>query len=175
MTRWPPLIELIEGEVHRYFLLKTYEYAAAHSEDPATKTAALITTPDLKEIIAYDANRFPPGIHPTEAQILDKEWKKDNIRHAEAGTILAANGQNLEGTIMYMPWVPCEGCAQAIKDAGISTLIGHQDLIERTPERWRESTGRAVEYLKREGVDLYAYKGRIGGITHRFDSQDWQP
>ena len=77
--------------------------------------------------------------------------------------------------IMYMPWVPCTPCALAIIGGGIKTLVGHKELIMKTPERWWESTGQAIGLLKTCGVEFYMYEGKIGGVTHRFNGEEWEP
>jgi len=178
MERYNPSIELIDGEVHRDFLRETYYYAWKNSIDPSTKTGALIVNANLNEIISYGVNHFPPGINPTEEQIKDKQWKKENIIHAETSAIFAAaanGGKPTRGAVMYMPWVPCTPCANAIIDAGIKILIGHKEMIIKTPERWWNSLNYALNLFEKSGVKTFMYSGKIEGVKSLVDDLEWYP
>jgi len=76
---------------------------------------------------------------------------------------------------MYMPWVPCTDCAKAIIDSGIQYLVGHKQMIMKTPERWRDSTKYALGLLRQCGVGLYMYDGKIGGVQSLFNGEVWEP
>ena len=178
MERYNPSIELIKGEVHKSFLRKAYDYAWKNSIDPSTKTGALIVDTNLNEIISYGVNHFTPNVNPTEEQIKDKQWKKENIIHAEPSAIFAAaaNGSKpTRGAVMYMPWVPCTPCANAIIDAGIKRLIGHREMIIKTPERWWASLDYALNLLEKSGVKTFMYSGKIGGVKSLVDDLEWSP
>ncbi len=174
---WNPNIELIAGEEHQFLLREAYNFAQEHSEDTVTKTAAVIVMPDLATILSYGANHFPLGLAPTPEQKTDRDWKYKHIIHAEPAAIInaARRGSATAGAVMYMPWVPCTPCATAIVDAGIKKMIGHKELIMKTPERWQESTNYALSLLKRCGVECLMYEGEIGGIEHLFNGEVWRP
>jgi len=76
---------------------------------------------------------------------------------------------------MYMPWVPCTPCASAIIDAGIKKLIGHKEMIMKTPERWWASTNNAINLLAKCGVKTFMYDGKIGGVKSLFNGSEWEP
>ena len=158
-TYWDPKISLIEGEFHQRFLREAYLHAWNYSEDEVTKTGAVIVNPTLNEILAYGVNHYPEGLNPTPEQRQDKNWKYGHIIHAEPSAIFAVarNGKSTKDAVMYMPWVPCVPCANAIIDSGIKKLIGHKEMIMMTPERWWESTGEAIGQLKKCGVEMCMY------------------
>ncbi len=180
---WNPDIELIEGFRHRCFLSEAYIHAWEGSEDPITKTGAIIvegTLDKLSRKISYGANHFPNGLNPTDEQINDRDWKYKHIIHAETSAIFSAakEGKSLEGTIMYMPWIPCTPCAIAIVDSGIKTLIGHKEMIMKTPERWHESTDYALDLLEKGGVKRFMWEGKIyedNLVKSLFDGKVWYP
>lgn len=180
---WNPKIKLIEGEIHKYWLREAYQCAKQYSEDTITNAGALIVTPDLEKLIAFGANHFPKGLNPTKEQIEDRNWKYQHIIHAETAAVhYAAVAENFElhnpttkGAVMYMPWVPCTNCAKSIIDCGIKKLIGHKELIMKTPERWHKDTDYALQLLDMCGVERFMYEGKIGNVSNLFNSEIWEP
>jgi len=174
---WNPTIKLIEGEVHRYFLRGAYFYAWGWSDDPVTKTGAVIANPSLEEAIACGVNHFPKGLKAAKEIRDNRDWKLKHIIHAEPAAIYAAAraGKSTEGATMYMPWVPCTDCAKAIIDAGIQKMVGHRAMIMKTPKRWWESTDYALTLLADCGVELFMYDGAIGGVNSLFNGEEWEP
>ena len=174
---WNPNIKSVSGEEHQFFLREAYSFAQACSEDTVTKTGVVIVEPDLAHIVSYGANHFPLGLSQTPEQVADREWKYKHIIHAETAAIFNAGrrGSATEGTIMYMPWMSCTPCATAIVDAGIKKLVGHRELIMKTPERWQESINYALSLLERCGVECSMYEGEIGEVEHLFNGEVWEP
>lgn len=175
---WNPDITLIEGDVHKNFLREAYRFAWENSDDPVTKTGAIIVDPSLEEVLAYGSNHIPKGVVFTEKKLVeDRKWKLDHMIHAEPAVIFAAarSGKSTYGTVMYMPWVPCTPCAKAIIDSGVRTLIGHKQMIMKTTERWWESTDYALDLLSQAGVEKYMVDGEIGGVSALFNGEEWFP
>lgn len=170
-------IELIEGEIHRNYLREAYAHAWHHSEDCVTKTGAVIVNSGLDKIISYGANHFPEGLCPGKELIENRKWKYDYIIHAEPAAIYAAakRGKPTDGAVMYVPWVPCIPCARAIIDSGISKLIGHKPMIDKTPERWLNDTRKAFELLEKCNVEHYMFDGSIGEVKNLFNGEIWYP
>ena len=171
-----PKLERISGEIEaeKNILREAYRYAWEHSHDPKTRVGAVL---EHGQVLTYGANHFPRELQPTSEQLNDRNWKYQYIIHAESAVIIAAARQErgTKGTTMYMPWVPCIPCAAMIIDAGIEVLIGHQAMIEKTPERWWESTMSALELLKKTGVEVKVYDGKIGSVHAIFDGNIWEP
>lgn len=172
-----PKLEIVSGDRHKSYLGIAYRYAADHSDDLVTRVSAILVHPALDRVLAKGANHLPRGVVPAPGQLEDKSWKYEHMIHAEPAVIFAAarEGKSTAGSTMYMPWVPCTPCAKAIIDAGIITLIGHKALIEKTPERWWESTVYALKMLDRAGVRTVMYDGEIGKTDHLFDGEIWHP
>ncbi|MDD4877934.1 MAG: deaminase [Candidatus Nanoarchaeia archaeon] len=177
IIEWDPKIEVLTDKISRNFLADAYAIAWHDSEDPVTKTGAIIINPHLSDFVGAGANHFPAGLNPTEEQKRDRDYKLKHIIHAEPAAIYAAASikGGTKGAIMYMPWVPCTDCAKAIIDSDIVTFVGHKQMIIKTPERWRESTEYALELLRKCGVGLYMYDGKIGSVKSLFNGEVWEP
>jgi deoxycytidylate deaminase len=76
---------------------------------------------------------------------------------------------------MYMPWVPCKNCGKEIIKAGITEIVGHKDMILKTPERWWDSTNEALAELRLAGVKCFMYDGKIGDVVSTFNGEIWFP
>ena len=74
-----------------------------------------------------------------------------------------------------MPWVPCKPCAEEIIFRGLKTIIGHKELIEKTPDRWHQSTSEAIQFLKNNRVNIFMYSGKISGVESMFNGEYWKP
>ncbi len=173
---WKADINLIAGEEHSLFLQKAYILAQEKSQDPVTHTAGILVDAN-NTILSKGFNHLPPGLEYTMEQLLDKKWKYKHMIHAEAACVYdaAKKGKSTNETTMYMPWIPCTPCALTVIDSGISTFIGHKQLIEQTPERWWASTEYALELLRKADVDIYMFDGRIRKIEHLFNGNIWKP
>lgn len=174
-------IQTIKGVVHAQYLREVYQYAFEKSMDPRTKTAALITDSVYHKRLGFGTNIVRPGLElGKDYQLEDlrnSDWKKANMIHSEDNTIsnVLAGGNNLERSVMYMPWVPCTPCAKLVVDAKIKTYIAHKQMIDRTPERWIESCLEGVNLLKNSGVSIWMYDGKLGGVKGRMNDEDWNP
>lgn len=159
-----------------YFLRFAYEIGALKSKDPSTQTGAILVNPQ-NIIIAFGYNHLPWEMNDNQEIWNDREQKYKSVIHAEADVISVAEsrGYAIAGTTLYVPWTPCERCAEAIITAGISGLVGHQELVDKIPARWKESTDKALDKLVKAGVNCRTVSGRIGGLDIRFDGELWKP
>ncbi|HIJ10476.1 TPA: hypothetical protein HA278_00335, partial [Candidatus Woesearchaeota archaeon] len=82
-----------------------------------------------------------------------------------------------EGLTMYCPWICCADCARAIIQSGIKKVIGHQDLVDRTPERWKKSVDVGVDMLRDAGIQVGFWKGNVcgGRVNIRFNKEMISP
>lgn len=174
---WDSYIEVVKDEKHVRFLREAYAYAWNHSGDSSTKVGAVIVAPSLDEVLALGANHYSSKLSATEEEKANRDWKLKNITHAEPAAVYNAAKKNggTNGAVMYMPWVPCENCARAIVGAGIERIIGHRDMILKTPNDWWGDIGPALALLKRCGVGLYMYDGKIGNVKGLFRGKEWEP
>lgn len=159
-----------------YFLRFAYEIGALKSKDPSTQTGAILVNPQ-NIIIAFGYNHLPWEMNDNQEIWNDREQKYKSVIHAEADVISVAEsrGYAIARTTLYVPWTPCERCAEAIITAGISGLVGHQGLVDKIPARWKESTDKALDKLVKAGVNCRMVSGKIGGLEIRFDGELWKP
>lgn len=172
-----PDIKIVKEDIHRHLLRKAYEVAWNYSDDPVTKTGAVIMSPSLDEVLAYGANHIPKGLKYTQEDLENREWKYKHIIHAEQASIFAAagDGKQVKRAVMYTPWTPCHKCALAIIDSGISKIVLHKDIVIQTPERWLEDVGYGLELFKNAGVEVVMYDGRLDGVKSLFNGKEWEP
>lgn len=95
------------------------------SKDPNTQVGACIVSQDHK-ILSVGYNGFPIGCSDDEfpwARVGDPLTTKYlYVTHSELNAILNYRG-NLEGSILYVSMFPCNECAKAIIQAGITKVI----------------------------------------------------
>ena len=109
--------------------------AGMRSKDPNSQVGACIVSRDNK-ILSIGYNGFPRGcsddVFPwsREAQGLDAKYVY--VVHSELNAILNDRGGSLEGAKMYVTLFPCNECAKAIIQAGISELIYDDDKYADT-------------------------------------------
>jgi dCMP deaminase len=174
-------IKKVDGDIHKKFLRLAYQQAWNNSDDPLTKTGAVLVKDG--EVIAQAENHFPKGIKYPEKFNGDNDpkertWILKHIVHAEPAVVHAAakKGVSTEGTTIYMPWIPCTQCALVIIDAGIKKLIGHKQMIMKTPPYWYETCCAAIDILKKGGVELLIYDGKIGDCKALMEEHgEWEP
>lgn len=176
MESWRPDLEITHCETARDHLRQAYACAIRESQDPYIKVGAVIVN-SANIVIGSGANRFPRGLEPTAEQLADVDWRIENIIHAESSAIFdaARNGRATDGTTIYMPWFPCFHCAEAIVDAGITKLIGHSAMINKTPESWFESMKESSKLFRNAGVRCFAYEGEVGEVKGFFEGKEWNP
>ena len=111
--------------------------AADRSKDPNTQVGACIVDNENR-IVSTGYNGFPYGCsddeYPWERDGEDAtETKYGYVVHAELNAILNARGCNVAGTRVYVALFPCNECAKAIIQAGISEVIYLSDKYANTP------------------------------------------
>lgn len=158
------------------YLRQAYIFAEAHSTDQDTWTGALIVDLENNEVVSSGANRFAPGVEPTpeRRQRPKKYFCQD---HAERNAIFLAakDGKKLEGTTMFMPWVPCSPCANGIITSGIKALVVHYDKCVKTPGDWKDDITEAIRMLLEAGVTIVVVTNQIGDCRGKFRGEEWSP
>ena len=137
-----------------YFMGVAY-LASMRSKDPNTQVGACIVSRDNK-ILSIGYNGFPSGcsddLFPWEREGEELEKKYVYTVHSELNAILNYRGGSLEGAKMYVTLFPCNECAKAIIQAGISELIYDQDKYADTV-----SVLASKRMLKAAGVHFHTY------------------
>ena len=151
-----------------------YEYAYTHSNDPRTQNGAVFSG---RGPYLCGANRLPCGVKDSADRKLPDEKLKWFI-HAEADAIVAAarHGVRTDDRSMYCPWAPCQDCAKLIIQSQLVRLYVHKELMDKTPDEWRESIVVGITMLKEAGVPYIVLSGKIGnGVTHLVRGEIWEP
>ena len=128
------------------------------SKDPNTQVGACIVSPDNK-ILSMGYNGFPKGCSDDEFP-WERENDKDSnltkypfVTHSELNAILNFRGGSLEGSKLYVSLFPCNECAKAIIQSGITEIIYDSDKYEHTP-----STIASKRMLRAAGVKFRKYE-----------------
>ncbi len=137
--------------------------AAERSKDPSTQVGACIVDADNR-IVSTGYNGFPYGCSDDEYP-----WSREGddaantkygyVVHAELNAILNARGRNVAGTRIYVALFPCNECAKAIIQAGISEVVYLSDKYANTPgtlisKRMLRSAGVTLRQLVPEKESL---------------------
>lgn len=126
--------------------------SAKRSKDPNTQVGACIVDSDNR-IVSTGYNGFPYGCSDNEYP-WDREGDTQNTKyayvvHAELNAILNARGRSVVGTTLYVALFPCNECAKAIIQSGITEVVYLSDKYANTP-----GTLISKRMLKSAGVTL---------------------
>ncbi|MBR3607138.1 MAG: dCMP deaminase family protein [Lachnospiraceae bacterium] len=145
-----------------YFMGVSY-LSGMRSKDPNTQVGACIVSEDNK-ILSMGYNGFPTGCHdedfPWEREGEFTEVKYAYVTHSELNAILNYRGGSLKGAKLYVSLFPCNECAKAIIQSGITTVIYADDKYSGTP-----SDLAAKRMFDAAGVSYYQYKATGRRIT----------
>ena len=138
-----------------YFMGIAY-LSAMRSKDPNTQVGACIVSQENK-ILSMGYNGFPKGCSDDEfpwareGEVLDQKYPY--VVHSELNAILNYRGGSLEGAKLYVSLFPCNECAKAIIQAGISTIVYDEDKYHDAP-----TTIASRRMLDAAGVRYYQYQ-----------------
>ena len=122
------------------------------SKDPSTQVGACIVNDD-KRILSMGYNGMPrccsDDEYPWEREGDPLDSKYLYVCHAELNAILNARGTNLTGNRLYVALFPCNECAKAIIQSGITEVIYLSNKYKDTPE-----TRASKRMLEAAGVKL---------------------
>ncbi len=138
------------------YLRRAYINARDMSDDPSTQNGAVLAPKQDPENLVYGANTLARGIKilrgvlATWPKVKKYRW----ICHAERMVIhLAAfRGVPTEGATLYCPWFACTDCARAIINAGITRVVGHEEMRNKLHPTWMGEITEANVMLDRAGV-----------------------
>lgn len=131
--------------------------SAARSKDPGTQVGACIVNEDNR-ILSVGYNGMPAGcdddIMPWNREGANLESKYFYVCHAELNAILNyRGGGSLKGARCYCTLFPCNECAKAIIQSGISQVIYLSDKYKDT-----DSTVASKQMFDMAGVRYTQYK-----------------
>ena len=139
------------------------ESIAEWSKDRSTKVGCVIID-DKRTILATGYNGFPRGINDDVEDRHDRPDKYQWTEHAERNALYSAarNGIALEGSTMYVPWLPCADCMRGIIQCGINTLIVKRlSYDDPKNKRWAESHSFSLQLVEESEVELLYYEDLV--------------
>ena len=140
--------------------------SAQRSKDAGTQVGACIVSQENR-ILTVGYNGMPRGCNDD-----DMPWGRDGgmleskyafVCHAELNAILNNAGASLRGAKCYVTLFPCNECAKAIIQSGISEVIYLSDKYADT-----EGTIASKKMLNMVGVKLTPYKMTGRKLTLEF-------
>ncbi len=135
------------------------------SKDPSTKVGAIITGSDNGFRVA-GFNGFARGVRDSVTEVPERYERPEKYlwtAHAEANAVYyaAKTGIPLADCIIYVDWLPCAGCADAIIQAGIKKVVYDADSAssnnEELKKRWEENHRIASIKFSESGVTVVAF------------------
>lgn len=141
--------------------------AAKRSKDPNTQVGACIVD-GQNRILSTGYNGFPRGCSDDEFP-----WNRDEgvgetkypyVVHAELNAILNTRGKSLAGSRLYVSLFPCNECAKAIIQAGITEVVYLSDKYNGTPSsvasrRMLDAAGIQLTKLRPSHADIVLHLG----------------
>jgi dCMP deaminase len=137
--------------------------SAQRSKDPGTQVGACIVN-NKNKIVGAGYNGLPTGCHDDdfpwgrEGEYLDTKYPF--VCHAELNAILNNIGMDLGGCRIYTALFPCNECAKAIIQAGITEVIYLSDKydgneIVRASKRMLDTAGVGYRKVVTSLTDLH--------------------
>lgn len=130
--------------------------SAMRSKDPNTQVGACIVSRDNK-ILSMGYNGLPTGCSDDEFPWCREGDPLDNkymyTAHSELNAILNYRGGSLEQAKLYVTLFPCNECAKAIIQAGITTVVYADDKYFDSP-----SVIASKRMFDAAGVRYYRYQ-----------------
>lgn len=120
------------------FFMGIAKLAAGRSKDPSTQVGACIVNAENRILsIGYNGtpNNFDDDNFPWNRQgVSQNDTKYPYVCHAELNAILnySGNRKDLVGSKIYVDLFPCNECAKAIIQAGISEVVYLSDKYNGT-------------------------------------------
>lgn len=138
--------------------------ASKRSKDPNTQVGACIVDKD-NIILSTGYNGFPYGCSDDEFPWAreGKETKYSYVVHAELNAILNSRGKDLKGAKLYVDLFPCNECAKAIIQSGITELIYLYNKYPDSP-----ATLASQRMLLSAGIKLRQLSTDVDTITLDF-------
>lgn len=141
--------------------------AAKRSKDPSTQVGCCIVGEDMT-ILSTGYNGFPKGCSDDEYP-----WGREGehnctkypfVVHAELNAILNASGKSLRGATVYTSLFPCNECAKAIIQSGITRVVYLSDKYADS-----DSTLASKRMMDSAGVTYTQHRSELDRIVLDFN------
>jgi dCMP deaminase len=144
--------------------------SAKRSKDPATQVGACIVNSKNK-IVGAGYNGLPAGCNdnefPWDKQGDFLQTKYPYVCHAELNAILNNIGMDLHGCRIYTALFPCNECAKAIIQSGITEVIYLSDKYDGS-----DTSVASKRMLDTAGVSYRKVESQINKIELSFEEKD---
>lgn len=144
--------------------------SARRSKDPNTQVGACIVNAKNK-IVGAGYNGLPMGcdddVFPWAKQGDFLETKYPYVCHAELNAILNNIGMDLQGCKIYTALFPCNECAKAIIQSGITEVVYLSDKYDGS-----ETSKASKRMLDSAGVTYRKVSSTLGTIELSFNEKD---
>ncbi len=144
--------------------------SAKRSKDPATQVGACIVNTKNK-IVGAGYNGLPAGCNdnefPWDKQGDFLQTKYPYVCHAELNAILNNIGMDLHGCRIYTALFPCNECAKAIIQSGITEVIYLSDKYDGS-----DTSVASKRMLDTAGVSYRKVEAQINKIELSFEEKD---
>ncbi len=152
-------VSLSSDLLHKTWLKTCYQLAQK-SKHPTTKIAALLVKD--QQIILDGKNELPEGVKAIAERFADIN-RHLYSNHAKRDLVYKAakNGIATNNLCIVTSWHPCLQCANAIISSGISQLVIHKQMVERTNENWQLEMLEAAQILVEAGIEVLMYDGLV--------------
>ena len=138
------------------YFMGVAKLSGMRSKDPNTQVGACIVSRDNK-ILSMGYNGLPRGCSDDEFPWCREGAPLDNkymyTAHSELNAILNYRGGSLEQAKLYVTLFPCNECAKAIIQAGITTVVYDDDKYSDSP-----SVIASKRMFDAAGVRYYRYQ-----------------
>jgi dCMP deaminase len=139
--------------------------SAMRSKDPSTQVGACIVN-NKNKVVSIGYNGMPSGVNDDDVSWEPEEGLNSKylyVAHAELNAILnAKDGSGLNNTKLFVTLFPCNECAKAIIQAGITEVIYAEDKYKDTI-----ATQAAKKLFVLAGVKMTSYEGRTPIISYK--------
>jgi dCMP deaminase len=144
--------------------------SGCRSKDPGTQVGACVVNKQNK-IVGTGYNGLPIGCHddefPWDKQGNFLDTKYPYVCHAELNAILNNIGMNLQGCKIYTALFPCNECAKAIIQAGITEVVYLSDKYNG-----QDSAVASRRMLETAGVTCRKVNTSLEELTLSFRESD---
>ena len=148
--------------VDRMYLRDAFN-EARFSLDPSTQVGAVFVVPSGAGVVLRDHNSVPARLRGAGYPISSTD-KNYCTEHAERNLLFKSvkNGIPSAPLTMYCTWASCAECARTLLQFGVGRVVTFTALVERTPERWRNSVWGGLQMLRDCGVPVVGWRGDLG-------------
>ena len=134
------------------FFIDDARFWAEKSKDPRKKVGCVIIDSDFGQL-SSGYNGFARGVTDTDRRLGRKEIKNSFTIHAEANAVANAArlGHSLKGSIAFVTFPCCSGCANLLAQSGV------REVYMPTPKKdssWCYSNQIALVIFNESGVKV---------------------